>query len=110
MGLGVRNHIRMRMLGIPVRVTSETTGWIPGEQMTFRSVRPARPAIGIATHRFDACDGGTNYTWAMEFVPSGPGGRLLAALSAARLGANARAQQQRVRIVLEAAHPPARQV
>jgi hypothetical protein len=105
MGLGVHNHIRMRLLGIPLRVTSETTDWVPGERMTLQSIRPARPAVGVATHLFEACEGGTNYTWSMEFLPRGPGGRLAAAASAALLGANARKQQQRVRIVLEAAHP-----
>lgn len=108
MGLGVRNRIRAKMLGVPMRVTSETIGWEPGEQMVLRSVKPARPAIGIATHRFDACPEGTMYTWSMEFHPTGRGGRLAAALSTRLFERNARVQQERVRVVLEAAlrQPP----
>ena len=29
MGFGVRNHIRMKMRGIPVKLTSETIEWEP---------------------------------------------------------------------------------
>ena len=35
MGLGVRNHIRVKMLGIPVKLTSETIEWEPGSRMGF---------------------------------------------------------------------------
>ena len=35
MGLGVRNHIRVKMLGMPVKLTSETIEWEPGSRMGF---------------------------------------------------------------------------
>ena len=89
MGLGVRNHIRMKMLGIPVKLTSETIEWEPGRRMGFRSIKPARPAIGVATHLFERCPEGSLYTWSMEFVPTGVGGRAIAGLSAALLRRNA---------------------
>lgn len=101
MGLGVTNHIRMKMLGIPINLTSETTEWEPGRKMAFRSTKPGRPVIGVATHLFEPSPEGTLYTWSMEFVPTVVGGRVLAALSAALLGRNARAQGERVRRVLE---------
>jgi hypothetical protein len=102
MGLGVRNRIRMKMLGVSMTVTSETIEWKPGERMSFRSVEPGRPAVGIATHRFEVCPEGTLYTWSMEFVPTGVGGRITAGVSAAMFERNAVAQQDRVRRVLEA--------
>jgi len=108
MGLGVRNRIRMKMFGIPLTVMSETIEWEPAERMAFRSIEPGRPAIGLATHRFEACPDGTLYTWSMDFVPTGVGGRIAAALSAAMFERNAIAQQERVRRVLDAAvrQPP----
>lgn len=109
MGLGVRNRIRVKMLGIRMTITSETIEWEPAERMSFRSIRPGRPAVGVATHRFDASPDGTIYTWSMEFVPTGVGGRMVAAMSAAMFERNAVAQQERVRRVIEAAvrQPPA---
>ncbi len=65
MALGVRNIIHMKMLGLPLKIVSETIEWEPGERTAFRSVRPGRPAIGVATHRFEACEEGTLYTWSM---------------------------------------------
>jgi hypothetical protein len=108
MGLGVRNRIRMKMLGIPMTITSETIEWEPAERMAFRSIQPGRPAVGAATHRFDASPDGTLYTWSMEFVPTGAGGRITAVVSAAMFERNAVAQKERVRRVLEAAvrQPP----
>lgn len=106
MGLGVRNHIRVKMLGIPVKLTSETIEWEPGSRMGFRSITPGRPVIGVATHVFEPCSEGTLYTWSMDFLPTGFGGRVAAALSAALLGRNAIAQGERVRRVLEAAAGP----
>ena len=106
MGLGVRNHIRMKMLGVPVKLMSETIEWRPGSRMGFRSIKPRRPVIGVATHLFEPCPEGTLYTWSMDFVPTGVGGRLVAGLSAARLGRNAVAQGELVRKVLEAATGP----
>ena len=106
MGLGVRNHIRMKMLGIPVKVTSETIEWEPGRRMGFRSIKPGRPAIGVATHLFERCPEGTLYTWSMEFLPTGTGGRVIAGLSAALFERNAIAQQERVRRVIAAAASP----
>lgn len=106
MGLGVKNHIRMKLLGIPVKLTSETIEWEPGTRMGFRSIKPRRPAIGVATHLFEPCPEGTLYTWSMNFVPTGIGGRVMAGLSAALLGPNAIVQGERVRKVLEAAVSP----
>ena len=106
MGLGVRNHIRVKMLGIPVKLTSETIEWEPVSRMGFRSITPGRPVIGVATHVFEPCSEGTLYTWSMDFLPTGVGGRVAAALSAALLGRNAIAQGERVRRVLEAAAGP----
>ena len=104
MGLGVMNHIRVRMLGIPLRLTSETIEWEPGSRMGFRSIRPGHPAIGVARHVFEPSPEGTVSTWSMEFLPTGIGGRYAAATGAALFERNAIAQQDRVRRVLEAAN------
>ena len=106
MGLGVQNRLRLRVLGIPVRLTSLTTVWEPGERMEFRSVRPSRPAVGLANHRFEPCAEGTDYTWSMEFTRTGFGGRLAGAVGAVMFERNAKAQQERVRVVLEAVASP----
>ena len=103
MGLGIRNHIRMKVLGIPLRLTSETIEWEPGRRMAFRTITPRRPAMGVATHLFESCPEGTIYTWSMEFVPTGIGGRLMAGVSTVLFERNAQAQQERVRKVLDAA-------
>lgn len=102
MGLGVQNQMRLRVLGVPIKLTSVTTAWEPGEQMEFRSVTPSRPTVGLANHRFERCGEGTDYTWSMEFTRTGFGGRLAAAVGAVMFERNAKAQQQRVRVVLEA--------
>jgi hypothetical protein len=104
MGLGVTNHIRIKMFGIPLRLTTETIEWEPGSRMGFRSIKPGRPAIAVATHLFEPDPQGTVYTWSMEFLPTGIGGRAVAAAGAALFERNATAQQDRVRRVLEAAN------
>ena len=93
----------MKVLGIPLRVTSETIEWEPRRRTAFRSITPRRPAIGAATPVFEPCPEGTIYTWSMEFVPTGIGGRLMAGVSTVLFERNAQAQQERVRKVLEAA-------
>lgn len=103
MGLGVENHIRMKVLGIPVKLTSETIEWEPGRRMGFRSIKPGRPVVGVARHVFEPCPEGTLYKWSMEFVPTGVGGRLAAGLSAALFERNAVAQGERMRDAIEAA-------
>jgi len=104
MGLGGTNHIRIKMFGIPLRLTTETIEWEPGSRMGFRSIKPGRPAIAVATHLFEPHPQGTVYTWSMEFLPTGIGGRAMAAAGAALFERNATAQQDRVRRVLEAAN------
>ena len=102
MGLGVRNHMKLRLLGVTRNITSETTDWEPGSRMAFRSLTPGRPVIVTATHLFEPCTAGTCYTWSMGFTPKGIGGRLAARCVAALLRRNAVAQQERVRTVIEA--------
>jgi hypothetical protein len=85
------------MLGIPVTLTNEAIEWEPGSRMGFRSITPGRPVIGVATHVFEPCPERTVSTWSMDFVTTGMGGRLTAAVSAALLGRNAIAQGERLR-------------
>ena len=106
MGLGVQNQVRLRVLGVPMTLTSVTTAWEPGERMEFRSVSPSRPAVAVATHLFEPCITGTDYTWSMEFRSTGFGGQLMAAVGAVMFERNARGQQERVRVVLEAVTSP----
>ena len=103
MGLGVTNRARLRMMGLPVTLTTETVTWEPGRAMGFRSVRPARPAIGVATHLFEECRDGTSYSWSMTFVPTSFGGRVVSRVAVGLFERNAVLQQERVRIVIEAA-------
>lgn len=75
MSLGVRNHIRMTMLDIPVKLTSETIEWEPGRRMGFRSIKPGalrsvwrlaeleirQPQAAFTTWR--QCRAGRRSTW-----------------------------------------------
>ena len=108
MGLGVMNHMKLRLLGVNRNITSETTDWDPGIRMAFRSLTPGRPVVVSATHLFEPCAAGTRYTWSMGFTPKGIGGRLAARCAAALLRRNADAQQQRVRTVIEAVNDAGR--
>jgi len=69
-GVGAHNKIRARMFGLLWSVESAVRTWVPGELMVIESIKPARPAKGIATHRFERHREGTRYTWTMEFVPT----------------------------------------
>ena len=57
---------------------------------------------GQDLEREEAPSEGTLYTWSMDFVPTGLGGRITAVVSAAMFERNAAAQQERVRRVLGA--------
>jgi hypothetical protein len=105
MGPAVRNTIRLRLAGIPVRVVSETVGWEPPHRMAFRSVRPRWPVVVEGIHTFEPADDGTRYTWAMRFRPTGLFGRALSPLAAWSFRRNAAAQQSRLYAAL--APPPA---
>ena len=43
------------MLGIPVEIMSETIEWEPDRRMGFRSIKPGRPVIVVATHVVEPC-------------------------------------------------------
>ena len=100
MALGVRNTIRFRALGIPMRAVSDTTAWHPGELMQFRTLRPDRPFITTATHSFVPDVLGTTYTWSMTFEPTVLGGRIPAHVASRFFARNAARQQARLARVL----------
>ena len=103
MRAGTTNTIRVRMFGIPVTMRSRTLEWEEGRRMVLESIEPARPVRGRATHLFEPLPDGVRYTWSMEIVPSGFGGRLAARLMTVLMRRNARRQQARFKRVLEAA-------
>lgn len=54
---------------MPIRATSEAVEWDPPTYSEYRSVSLTWPFRMIARHRFDERpDGGTDYTWAIDFV------------------------------------------
>jgi hypothetical protein len=69
--------------------------------MVIESIRPARPFVAIATHRFEPHPGGTLYTWSMEFRPTLPGGGIAARLASRFMRRAARIQQRRFKQVME---------
>ena len=81
-----------------IRATPERVFWFLADPSTASVIDPAV--------RSYEPEGGTLYTWSMDFVPTGVGGRLVAGFSAALLGRNAIAQGELVRKVLEAATGP----
>lgn len=109
MGVGIRNHIKARGFGVPLRMISETKVWEPGRLMVIESVTPGRPFKATATHRFEPQHGGVVYTWRMEFAPNAIGGGIAAALACRFMRRNARKQQATFRRILETppeARPP----
>ncbi len=76
--------------------------WFIAGPATAPDIELRRPAVGVVTHCFDDRTDGTHYTLSMDFVPTGVGGRVAAAMSAAMFERNAVAQQERVRRVIEA--------
>ena len=97
MDVGAHNKVRFRMFGLVLSAESVVLTWAPGELMVIESVRPARPARGIATHRFEVHPGGTLYTWSMEFLPTIPGGWIAARIAAWGFGRAVQRQQERFR-------------
>lgn len=109
MGVGIRNHIKARAFGVPLKMISETKVWKPGHLMVIESVSPAKPMKVTATHQFEAREDGVVYTWHMEFVPNALGGGVVAALACRFMRRNARGQQARLKRILETppeARPP----
>ena len=102
MRLGTRNVIRMRMWGLPVRAVSVVKTWEPGVRMVMENERPSRPVRVVATHRFDAAGADRcAYTWAIDLHPVGPLGPVAARVLGRFMGANAKAQQVRLKAEVE---------
>jgi hypothetical protein len=102
MRLGTRNVIRMRMWGLPVRAVSVVTEWEPGVRMVMENVRPSRPVRVVGTHRFEAAGADRcGYTWAIDLHPVGLLGPVAARLVGRFMGANAKAQQVRLKAEVE---------
>ena len=68
-----------------------------GHRVVVESVRPSWPVRVVATHSFAPDGDGCTYTWAVEVVPAGQLGRVVARPLLRSLAANARAQQSRFR-------------
>lgn len=101
MAKGTRNHIRFRMWGLPITMTSLVTDWIPGRRMVMENVKPSRPVRAVATHSFAETGAGCAYTWQMEFVPVGVLGSLAARTFRGFMRKNALAQQVRFKAEVE---------
>ncbi len=101
MRAGTMNTIRVRMYGVPMTMTSRVLEWEEGRRMVIESVRPSRPMRAVATHLFEPHPDGVRYTWSMEMIPNGRGGRLLARLMTLLMRRNARRQQLRFKRVME---------
>lgn len=68
-GVGTRFTIRGRQGIVPIRATSEAITWDPPTLSEYRSVSLTWPFRMIARHRFlERPDGGTDYTWSIDFV------------------------------------------
>jgi len=102
MDVGAHNKIRARMFGLVMSAESVVRTWTPGELMVIESTKPARPAKGIATHRFERHPEGTLYTWSMEFLPTVPGGSIAARIFAWGFRRAVRRQQERFRDIMAA--------
>ena len=78
MAVGTINTVKARMFGLRLTTVTQVLIWEEGQRMVIESVRPSKPVKGIATHLFEVHAEGTLYTWAMEIVPTGFGGRFAA--------------------------------
>ena len=101
MRAGTTNTIHVRMYGLPLTMVSRTLEWEEGRRMVVESIRPARPVVARATHLFEPHPDGTRYTWSMEMVPNGLGGRLMARVMTWAMRRNARRQQARFKQVMQ---------
>lgn len=95
MTVGTVNTIKVRLFGLRLTMMSQVLSWKEGDSMVIESIRPAAPVKAVATHTFEPHPDGTLYTWAMEFVPTGFGGRLAAKFMCRFMHQNARKQQLR---------------
>ena len=105
MRAGTTNTIRVRMYGLPMTMVSRTLEWEEGRRMVLESVRPSRPVAGRATHLFEPHPDGTRYTWSMEMIPTGFGGRLMCRVMTWAMRRNARRQQLRFKHAVETPPP-----
>jgi hypothetical protein len=98
---GVRVKIRMRAWGIPTRIESVVTEWVPGSRMVMHGVRPSKPMTVTATHTFEPNLAGCTYTWMMTFEPNALFGRFVVGPSCRFMRRNAQRQQQRFKTQVE---------
>lgn len=101
MAVGTVNTVKVRMFGLRLTTVTRVLVWEEGRRMVIESVRPSKPVKGIATHLFEPHPEGTLYTWAMEIVPTGFGGRLAAKFFRRFMQRNARKQQLRFKEQIE---------
>lgn len=101
MNVGTVNRVKARLGILPVSMTTRVTEWEEGRRMVIETVRPARPFRAVATHLFEPHPDGTLYTWSMDFVPTFPGGGLVAAVASRMMRRAVRAQQQRFRQIMQ---------
>lgn len=101
MDVGVRNHIKARFYGVPMKFVSEVKVWEPGHRMVLKNIKPDRPVRAVATHLFERHERSTRYTWSMEIHRTGPGGALIARIFRRLMQRNARKQQARFKEIIE---------
>lgn len=101
MRVGVHNHIKAKIYGVPFQAESIVTEWEEGHRMVLDSVKPSYPLRARAVHLFEQHPEGTLYTWSMEITPS-LGGAPAAWMFTRFMRRNARKQQGRLKRVLEA--------
>lgn len=103
MRAGGTNTIRVRMFGARATLVTRTLEWEEGRRMVLESVRPSQPVRARATHLFEPHPDGVLYTWSMDMIPVGFGGRIAARAMTWFMRRNARQQQARFKREMERA-------
>ena len=99
-GVGTRNRLSGRILGVPIRGVSRTVAWEPPTRCVFESVEPAWPVRTRITETFDASESGTLHVIRYDVTPVGVVGRLAAPLFCALMKRSRKRYQRRLRAAL----------
>lgn len=99
-GIGTLNHVRRRILGVPIRAVSRTTAWEPPRRCAFESTKPTWPVTAHIVELFEPSAAGTHHVISYQVRPSGVVGHLVAPVFAAFMKRNRRQYQRRLRDAL----------
>jgi hypothetical protein len=82
--VGTLNHLKAKLFGVRMKITSRFTEFDPPRRMVIEGVRPPMAKWTTGIHALEALLGGTRYTYTVEMRPP-LGFRLVHRLMARRM-------------------------